>query len=144
MAGVESIYKEVNVKAMSTTGIDMLPQRQVELVFDVPEGVAPETVTVWQKYFDGSVLKLNAKAGEDGKVHLMTYRLGNFVIAYGNEEVTDSDIGNDGTTNEQSGANNKAQALPIVWLILGGVLVLAGIGAAIVVVIKVRRAKNVK
>ena len=105
MRNVVSIYKEVSVKTLSSTGIDLIPQRQVELVFDTPSGVDVANVSVWQKYFDGSVFKLNAKVGEDGKLHLLTYRLGNFVIAYGNGEIKNPDD-NANIENNNSSVDN--------------------------------------
>ena len=170
MRNVDSIYKEISLKATNNAGVDLIPQRQVELIFDIPTDVDAKFVTIWQAYFDGSVMKVNAKVGDDKKLHVLTYKLGNFIIAVGSEKVVDfeeqevvdndnndisNDITNNDTTNEtntdnKNNANNKKpntsvqsnDSFPIVWVVVGAALVLIGIGVALFLFLKIRRTKN--
>ena len=136
MKRVDTIFKELNLKDTNTSGVDLIPTRQVELIFDPPEGVDPQNASVWQSYFDGSVLKLSSKIDKDGKIRVLTYKLGNFIVAYDSDKASATD-------KQDTQVQNKDTA-PVVWIVLGAVLVVIVIGAVLFVGFKKRRARNGK
>ena len=124
MKNVDTVWREFDLKAIDTNGVNAIPTRQVELIFDLDEGVEPQNVSVWQRYFDGSVLKINSKPSDDGKLHVQTYKLGNYILAYNSTEVTDD-------TDSEDIVNAKKNYTPLIIVIVA-VAVIAIIAGAII------------
>ncbi len=82
MNNVDTIASAVSLAAYNLQGIAAIPNRSIEIVFDVPTGVNANQVAVYQYYFDGSVVKTNTTIGTDGKLHASVFRLGDFIVTY--------------------------------------------------------------
>lgn len=99
MRGADRFVKLISLKAYNMNGVAAIPSRSVELVFDVPQGVKPQNVVVYQTYLDGSVMKTNTTVGLDGKLHATVYRLGDYAVAYYSSNAV-SDIPQTGDESE--------------------------------------------
>ncbi len=89
---VGNLYK---IEAFDIRNITVTPQVEVELIFDVPEGEKAENIVIYQRFIDGSLSKRKGSIGDDGKVHLKVYRLGEYVMAFSdgeNKENADVDV----------------------------------------------------
>ena len=101
MSGAKSVGNVYQIDAFDINKISSVPIKAVSLTFDVPKDVDAETVNVYQLFIDGSLSKRNGEITPDGKVKLQVYRLGTYVLGYGDKKtvVDDSDY-NDVITDD--------------------------------------------
>ena len=129
MKNADTVWREFDLKAIDTKGVNAIPTRQIELIFDLPEDVEPQNISVWQKYFDGSVLKINSKLADDGKLHVQTYKLGNYILAYNSNAVVEK--------NEDVEVDVKNNNVPVIIVIVAvAVIVLVSGTIAVFFVVK--------
>lgn len=131
MKGVKAIIAEYHIKAIDVNSVEAIPSRQVELVFDIPEGYEAAGLSVWQTYLDGSAVKSKATVGEDGKLHVSTYKLGNYILAVDEAKETESQ-------DTEVIPQEEERSFPTVWVIVisaAAVLLIAG-GIVLVKVLK--------
>ena len=131
MKGVKEIIAEYHIKAIDVNSVEAIPSRQVELVFDIPEGYEAAGLSVWQTYFDGSAVRSKATVGEDGKLHVSTYKLGNYILAV--DEAKESE-----SQDTEVIPQEEERSFPTVWVIVisaAAVLLIAG-GIVLVKVLK--------
>ena len=83
MGNSSKFINSFHIDAIDSYNISAIPQKAVELIFDVPDGVAPEKVSIYQLYIDGTLAKRNnTTITDDGKIKFDVYRLGNYVMGY--------------------------------------------------------------
>ena len=76
--------------------ISAIPQKAVELIFDVPDGIAPEKVSIYQLFIDGTLAKRNnTTVTDDGKIKFNVYRLGDYVMGYSDILPNNNQLGDD-------------------------------------------------
>lgn len=92
MNGSKSIIASYQINAFDMNNISAIPQKAVELTFDLPAGVDPNKAVIYQRFMDGSFTKRTLTVTEDGKVKAVVYRLGNYVLT-----VTDNSVIPSGT-----------------------------------------------
>lgn len=102
MKGASRFVKLVSLKAYNMNGVAAVPNRSVELIFDVAEDESAENAAVYQVYLDGSVMKTATTVGLDGKLHATVYRLGDYAVVYQSNTVVD-----DFSDNKDDYADNK-------------------------------------
>lgn len=84
MKGADTFINLFQIDAFDNNNVSLVPQKAVELTFDVPEGIDPQKVSLYQLFIDGSMTKRSVTVTEDGKVRASVYRLGSYVLGYGN------------------------------------------------------------
>jgi len=101
MRDAKAVGNVYQIDAFDINKISSVPLKAVSLTFDVPKDVDAETVNVYQLFIDGSLSKRNGEITPDGKVKLQVYRLGTYVLGYGDKKtvVDDSDY-NDVVTDD--------------------------------------------
>lgn len=137
MKGTKEILAEYHIKAIDVNSVEAIPTRQVELVFDIPLGYEAESLSVWQTYFDGSAVKAKVTVGEDGKLHVFTYKLGNYILAVDDTKDSDSQD-TDIIPQEEKGS------LPIAWTIVISIATVLLIAGGIVLVIALKKKEGNK
>jgi len=97
MRDAKKIGNVYQIDAFDINKISSVPLKAVSLTFDVPNGIDPETVCVYQLFIDGSLSKRNSEVTSDGRVKLQVYRLGTYVMGYGDKKlsVDDNDLVSD-------------------------------------------------
>lgn len=83
MKQATGFIRQYNINAYNIYDISAIPERSVELIFDIPDRINAGSVQLYQTYIDGSVAKRSATVGEDGKLHASVYKLGSYIMAYG-------------------------------------------------------------
>lgn len=101
MRGAVSVGKAYQIDAFDISNISSVPLKAVTLTFDIPKGVNPESVSVYQLFIDGSLSKRVATVTDDGRLQLQVYRLGTYVLGYGDALADNSD--SIAETGDQSG-----------------------------------------
>ena len=117
MRGAKSFGKLYQIDAFDSNGVSAIPSKAVELIFDVPEGVDPNTVNVYQLFVDGSVTKRSATITEDGKVLAKVYKLGSYIIGYSDDSISDN-ISTESPATRDSASNIAILAVIIMSLSL--------------------------
>ncbi len=84
MNGSNVFGKLYQIDAFDAYGVSLVPTKAVDLYFDVPAGISSNEVYVYQLFIDGSMSKRSVTVTEDGKVKASVYRLGKYVVGYGN------------------------------------------------------------
>ena len=136
MAGAVKVGSLYKIEAIDTRGISVTPKVEVELIFDVPEGEKAEDVIIYQRFLDGSLSKRKSTIGDDGKVHLAVYRLGEYLMGFGDGVVKESVK----VEEPQQEETTKAPLVPIVIAV--GVVIIAGAVVAGIFVFRKRGAKK--
>lgn len=134
MTGAEEFCELFKIEAIDTLGNSVTPAVAVELIFDVPEGVSAEDVLIYQRFLDGSLSARKASVGDDGKVHLSVYRLGEYVMGIAAEKAENSpDVSEPaGDTDQNTEERSAGWVIPVIIAVLvAGVVV-----AAVVIIIK--------
>lgn len=78
--GLIGVYK---IDAFDINHVSAVPQKAVEIIFDIPDGTDPDKAVLYQSFMDGSLTKCNTTVTEDGKLKAQVYRLGTYVLGQG-------------------------------------------------------------
>ena len=119
MGNSSKFINSYHIDAIDSYNISAIPQKAIQLIFDVPDGIDPEKVSIYQLYIDGTLAKRNnTTVTDDGKIKFNVYRLGDYVMGYSDllpdnstQSGDDSDLFGDSNTqtdndSTQTGDNN--------------------------------------
>ena len=130
---IVSLY---NIVASDKDGKSLIPSAAVQLIFDAPEGIDASQVQVYQVYLDGTLSKRPVTVTEDGRVSTSVFRLGDYLLAWGDAKssVQDSTTEAPVTPTEPEAEKN----FPWVVVIVIAAVVLVGGAVALIFVRKGR------
>jgi len=115
-----SVAKVYKIDAFDINNISSVPLKAVSLTFDIPKGVNPENVFVYQLFIDGSLSKRKATVTSDGKLNLQVYRLGTYVLGYGEADTSYNDSDNIAETGDSSG--NMVLIMSVIFALSVGIM----------------------
>ncbi len=139
--GAKEILAQYNINVTDISGKNPIPSAEVEMIFDIPDGVNANEIAIYQMFVDGSLTKRKVTVGDDGKVHAKVYRLGDYIMAV-SEKADTPQSSNPVDNNDKDNSDTSGFPWKIVLIIVGGVVVLAAGAVATLLIIRKGRGKK--